>query len=145
MTTLNVSGVNSAQAQDLGTEANDAGAAAAIPKAAGPLDMSPQKTVVAEPEQGLVTTAVDAVPAVEKPEPTTTTATSTTVILDGNKVVPEQSGPKHRKPSGGGLSDAMTSVRDTISKVTEGLKGGDTANAGGADAGSEGGSANASN
>jgi len=150
VTTLAAAGGDVAQDQGPGTEVQKDVADTATTNTLRALDMSSQKkTVVAEPDQGLVTTAVDAVPAVdaapavEKPEPTT--ATSTTVILDGNKVVPEQTGPKHRNPSGGGLSDAMKSVRNTISKVTEGLKGGDTANAGEADTGSEGGSANASN
>jgi hypothetical protein len=59
---------------------------------------------------------------------TAPSSTSTDPEKDGKKVVPGQSGPKHSKPSGGGLADAMKSVQGTInagiSKVTEGFKGG---------------------
>jgi hypothetical protein len=90
--------------------------------------------VVPDADHGLdtATPAVDATTAVEKPE--STTATSTIVITDGNKVIPGQTGAKHRKP-GGGLAGAVKSVQDTISKVTGGLTGGAAATTGGADTG----------
>ena len=62
---------------------------------------------------------------VEKPNSTTTT--STDVTRDGNEVEPGQSGGRHRKPTGG-LAGAVKSVSDrissSVSKVTDGLKGG---------------------
>ena len=122
------------QGQDLGKQAENnvvAGTATNVSSnAAGALDtVSPNKTVAPEADQGLVTatTAVDPTTAVAKPE--STTATSTILISDGNKVEPGQSGPKPRKP-GGGLAGVVKSVQDTvnasISNVTDGLRGGAT-------------------
>jgi hypothetical protein len=95
---------------------------------AGVLDkVSPPVVPNADQGPDTATPVVDATTVVEKPE--STTATSTIVITDGNKVIPGQVGPKHRKP-GGGLAGAMKSLQDTISKVTDGLTGGGTTNAG---------------
>ena len=59
--------------------------------------------------------------AVKKTKP------STNVVRDGNEVEPGQSGGRHRKPTGG-LAGAVKSVSDrissSVSKVTDGLKGG---------------------
>ena len=131
---LRASGADVQQGQDLGKQAENnvvAGTATNVSSnAAGALDtVSPNKTVAPEADQGLVTatTAVDPTTAVAKPE--STTATSTILISDGNKVEPGQSGPKPRKP-GGGLAGVVKSVQDTInasiSNVTDGLRGGAT-------------------
>ena len=74
--------------------------------------------------------------ATEATAPSRTAPTTRSIDLekDGNKAAHGgRSGPEHRKP-GGGLADAVTSVKDTIntsiSKVTDGLKGGDTTRSG---------------
>jgi pimeloyl-ACP methyl ester carboxylesterase len=137
---LPVSGGKVQQGADLGNQAaNDVVAGTSTPKGGGALDTSLQKqTVVANPDQGPVTTAVDPTSAVA--DPVSTTATSANVTSDGNKVEPGQSGPKHRKP-GGGLTDALKSVQDTInssiSKITDGFKRGATTKAGDTTAGGE--------
>ena len=73
------------------------------------------------PEAGLHTSSTP----VEKPNSTTTT--STNVTSDDRKVEPGQSGGRHRKPPAG-LAGAVRSVSDrissSVSKVTDGLKGG---------------------
>lgn len=134
------------QGADLGNQAaNDVVAGTSTPKGGGALDTSLQKqTVVANPDQGPVTTAVDTTtttdPTSAVADPVSTTATSANVTSDGNKVEPGQSGPKHRKP-GGGLTDALKSVQDTInssiSKITNGSKRGATTKAGDTTAGGE--------
>ena len=79
------------------------------------------KTVNPEAGQRLRTPST----SVEKPNSTTTT--STNVPSAGNKVEPGQAGGRHRKPPTG-LAGVVKSVSDrvssSISKVTDGLKGG---------------------
>ena len=71
-------------------------------------------------------TAVEATPDASDPSSTAPTVPLINVKRDSLKADPGQLGPKHRKP-GGGLTDALTSVQDTIAtieKITDGLKSG---------------------
>jgi hypothetical protein len=83
-----------------------------------------QDKVAPEPAKGPDT-------AIAATEPASTTPSAPVIDLtkDGNKVEPIRVGPKHRNP-GGGLTGALTSMHDavnaSISKITDGLKSGDT-------------------
>ena len=72
-------------------------------------------------------TAVESTPDASDPSSTAPTVPLINVKRDSLKADPGQLGPKHRKP-GGGLTDALTSVQDTmnstIKKITDGLKSG---------------------
>jgi hypothetical protein len=143
METLAAPGGDVPQVADLGMTVDKVvGAGTATSNAAGALDTSLQqlqkKTVVPNPDQGLVTTAdnapteVDATPAADPPKAVETsgptTDPSSDLKKDDSTGEAKKSGPRHAQPDA--VESVQNKINASISKITNGPTGGATATAG---------------